>query len=205
MTKPVSDELSSSICQLNNVSEQEAIRIWEEFFPRLKRYAQAHIRNMSLRVFDEEDVALSALNSFFRCSAEGRFDDLDGDEEMWRLLVTITARKITAERRRQLAAKRGGGDVRGESAFLGVGDSQITAGLSQIMDASLMPQSADAILESCRELLDALPNEQLRSTALMRMEGYSNKEISADLECSVARTKQRVAQIKKLWSKYMAG
>ena len=69
------------------------------------------------------------------------------------------------------------------------------------MDKSLTPQSTDAIVEACRELLEALPNEQLRATALMRMEGYSNKEISADLECSVARTKQRVAQIKKLWSR----
>jgi len=197
----VSDELSSSICQLKNVSEQDAQRIWDEFFPRLKRFAQKKLRSMSQRVYDEEDVALSALNSFFRGCAEGRFKDLDGDEEMWRLLVTITARKITAQRRKQLAAKRGGGNVRGESAFMGVCDSRINQGLAQIMDKSLTPQSTDAIVEACRELLEALPNEQLRATALMRMEGYSNKEISADLECSVARTKQRVAQIKKLWSR----
>jgi DNA-directed RNA polymerase specialized sigma24 family protein len=196
---PTSDELSSSISQLKDVSEQDAQRIWDEFFPRLKRYAQKHIHNMSLRVFDEEDVALSALNSFFRGRAEGRFNELDGDEEMWRLLVTITARKITAQRRRQLAAKRGGGELRGESVFMGAGDSAIAPGLAQIMDKNQMPESASAIVESCRELLDALPNEQLRTTALMRMEGYSNKEISADLKCSVARTKQRVAQIKKYW------
>ena len=157
---------------------------------------------MSLRVFDEEDVALSALNSFFRGRAEGRFNDLAGDDEMWRLLVTIAARKITAQRRKQLAAKRGGGDVRGESVFIGVGDSAIAPGLAQIMDTSKMPESTDAIVESCRELLEALPNQQLRATALMRMEGYSNKDISAELECSVARTKQRIVQIKKLWCQH---
>ncbi len=196
---PTSDELSSSIRQLKNVSEEDAQRIWDDFFPRLKRYAQKHIHNMSLRVFDEEDVALSALNSFFRGRAEGRFNELDGDKEMWRLLVTITARKITAQRRKQLAAKRGGGEVRGESVFVGVGDSSINVGLAQIIDENRMPETAEEIAKACLSLMEILPNEQLRTTALMRMEGYSNKEISADLKCSVARTKQRVAQIKKYW------
>lgn len=194
-----SDELSISICQLNNVSELDAERIWNDFFPRLKRYAQKRIRNMATRVFDEEDVALSAINSFFRGHAAGRFDDLAGDDEMWRLLVTITARKVTAQRRKQLAAKRGGGEVRGESVFLAAGESELSDGLAQIMDENRMPESASEVAETCKDLLAVLPNEKLRETALLRMEGYTNKEISDQLKCSVARTKQRVAQIKDLW------
>jgi DNA-directed RNA polymerase specialized sigma24 family protein len=194
-----SDELSTSICQLKDVSELDAERIWHEFFPKLKRYAQKRIRDMATRTFDEEDVALSAINSFFRGHAAGRFDELAGDEELWRLLVTITARKVTAQRRKQLAAKRGGGNVRGESVFLAAGESELNVGLAQIMDENRMPESASEVAKTCKDLLAVLPNEKLRETALMRMEGYTNKEISEQLKCSVARTKQRVALIKELW------
>ena len=193
------DELSSSVCQIKKVSPQEAQQIWDEFFPRLKRFARQQLRAMSTRIFDEEDIALSALNSFFQGHKDGRFNELAGDDEMWRLLVTITARKITAQRRKDLAAKRGGGNVRGESAFMATGDETINIGLAQIMDENRMPESAVEIAKACQSLMEILPNEQLRTTALMRMEGYSNKEISDDLKCSVARTKQRVAQIKKYW------
>ena len=194
-----SDELSISICQLKDVSELDAERIWNEFFPRLKHFAQKRIRNMAQRAFDEEDIALSAINSFFRGHAAGQFEELPGDEEMWRLLVTITARKVTAQRRKQMAAKRGSGNVRGESVFQAAGDSDMNAGMAQIMDENRMPESATEIAETCKDLLAVLPNEKLRETALMRMEGYTNKEISKELKCSVARTKQRVAQIKELW------
>jgi DNA-directed RNA polymerase specialized sigma24 family protein len=191
-----SDELSTSICQLKDVSELDAERIWHEFFPKLKRYAQKRIRDMATRTFDEEDVALSAINSFFRGHAAGRFDELAGDEELWRLLVTITARKVTAKRRKQLAAKRGGGNVRGESVFLAAGESELNVGLAQIMDENRMPESASEVAKTCKDLLAVLPNEKLRETALMRMEGYTNKEISEKLkwQCCQNKTASRSDQ-----------
>ena len=40
---------------------------------------------------DEEDAALSAFVSFCTAAGEGRFPDLPDREELWRLLVVITA------------------------------------------------------------------------------------------------------------------
>ncbi len=195
------DELSESISQVLNVDLQDAERIWNEYFPRLMRFAQKRMGSIPRRSFDEEDIALSAMNSFFRGQQAGRFEQLQGDDDIWRLLVTITARKITAERRRATAQKRGGGAVRGESIFGGaLGEQSWCEGLAQIMDENQMPESASQIAKTCDALLSQLPDEKLKQTALLRMEGYSNQEISDKLGCSLARTKQRLARVKEIWS-----
>ena len=198
----MNDDLSISISVIRKVTPQEAEAIWSEYFPRLLRFAQKKLMNMPRRTFDEEDVALSAMHSFFKGQEAGRFNDLSGNDEIWRLLVTITARKVTAQRRKHLADKRGGGSVRGESVFAKVGhDDGIQDGLAQLMDENRMPESVEDVIGTCDELLLALKDDKLQQTAVMRMEGYTNKEISEQLGCSVARTKQRVARIKEIWGK----
>ena len=181
---------------------EEAEQIWAEFFPRMLRLAKAKLGGMQLRTFDEEDVALSAMNSFFRGKNEGRFERLDSRDEMWRLLATITARKVTAQRRRALSDKRGGGATRGESIFFNPSgtDLSMIAGLGNFSDERLLPETTDEILKNCEHLLVKLDDEKLRRTAIMRLEGYSNQEISDELGCSVARTKQRLQRIRELWS-----
>lgn len=197
MTEPADDELSSTLGELFQINPQRAEELWNEFFPRLIRLARKKLANISCRSFDEEDVALSAMKSFYR----GRFDQLDCKDEMWRLLATITVRKATAQRRRLTAAKRGGGDVRGESVFgrTAPDDNSLGFGIGAIVDERRMPETTDQILKTCEDLLAKLPDEKLRRSAIMRLEGYSNQEISDVMRCSVARTKQRIARIRELW------
>ena len=70
-----------------------AQRLWERYFRRLVGLARTKLRGAPRRAADEEDVALSAFVSFFRGAARGRFPRLEDREDLWRLLVVITARK----------------------------------------------------------------------------------------------------------------
>ena len=194
------DELAETICQLNRVSADEAERIWQKFFPRLMRFAKTRITHLRTGAFDEEDIALSAIKSFFRCMEAGKYQAIEGDDELWRLLVTITSRKITAQLRRQMAAKRANEHT--ESVFGdadGAHDS-FAPGLAQVMDKRNLPESTSAVINACEEMLGLLTNEMVKRTAIMRLEGYSNQEIAAELQCSVARVKQRVAKAKQVWN-----
>jgi hypothetical protein len=47
--------------------------IWERYFQRLAGFARTKLAAGVRRTADEEDVALSALNSFFKGSAKGRY------------------------------------------------------------------------------------------------------------------------------------
>ena len=49
-----------------------AERLWERFFPRLVGLARARLRGTARLAADEEDVALSALDSFCRRAGAGQ-------------------------------------------------------------------------------------------------------------------------------------
>src|SRR3984893_18595241 len=70
-----------------------AQQLWERYFRRLVGLARKKLQGASRRAADEEDVALSAFNSFFRCAEQGRFPNLVDRDSLWRLLVVLTARK----------------------------------------------------------------------------------------------------------------
>ncbi|HMO15583.1 MAG TPA: ECF-type sigma factor [Pirellulaceae bacterium] len=195
-------DLTLSICENLNVSEDEGQAIWNEFFPRLKRFARKKLEGMPLRSFDEEDIALSAMNSFFRGHNQGRFDQLANKDELWRLLVTITSRKVTSQRRRLMSEKRGRGGVHGESVFGKPNDFSTDAGqgIGGVAGPENLPESAEAMVVACEHLINVLPDEKHKQTALLRMEGFNNQEISDRLQCSLARTKQRIKNIKELWA-----
>ena len=61
------------------------------------------------RTYDGEDAALSAFHSLCRGVRAGRFEALHSGDELWSLLVVITARKIHGRARAERAIKRGGG------------------------------------------------------------------------------------------------
>src|SRR5207253_6336257 len=88
-------------------------RLWERYFRRLVGLARRKLQDTPRGAADEEDVALSAFDCFCRGAARGLFPQLADRDNLWRLLVTLTARKALQLTRRQPRPKRGGA-VRGE-------------------------------------------------------------------------------------------
>src|SRR4051812_37747280 len=86
--------------------DEPAQRLWGRYFDRLVHLARARLRAAPRGPADEEDVALSAFDSFCRGAAEGRFPRLGGRDDLWRLLVSITTRKAQAAARRERRLKR---------------------------------------------------------------------------------------------------
>ena len=86
----MSDDITGWIANAQNSDEQAAAAIWDAYFQKLVSYARTKLSAMPKRAVDEEDVVLSAMNSFFRGAQKGRFDPKDRDE-LWNLLATITA------------------------------------------------------------------------------------------------------------------
>ena len=76
--------------------------LWERYFARLVRLAQGRLRTWRRpgAAEDEEDAVLSAFDSFCRAATQGRFPRLDDRDDLWRLLVAITERKVIDQMRR---------------------------------------------------------------------------------------------------------
>jgi DNA-directed RNA polymerase specialized sigma24 family protein len=92
-----------------------AQRLWERYFADLVRLARARLRRAPRAAEDEEDVALSAFDSFCTAATQRRFPRLDDRDDLWRVLVTLTERKAADLRRRRRRQKRGGGRVAPEA------------------------------------------------------------------------------------------
>src|SRR6478672_7111014 len=88
--------------------------LWERYYRRLVALAREKLRSARRRAADEEDVVQSAFHSFFQGMARGRFPDLGDRDDLWRLLVVITARKALDQLAHENARRRGGCAIPGE-------------------------------------------------------------------------------------------
>lgn len=179
-----------------------AQELWQRYFARLAALARRKLGHANRRVADEEDVALSALDSFCRGAARGRFPDLKDRNNLWSLLVLITARKALDLQQQERRQKRGGGKVRGDSVFINVRDASSDAGgLDQFLGYEPSPALAAQITEECDRLLQALGDPDLRLVAQWKLEGYTNAEIARKLNCVTGTIERKLRVIRTVWSK----
>jgi DNA-directed RNA polymerase specialized sigma24 family protein len=192
--------ISRWISQLKRGDEAAAQKLWEGYFHRLVALARAKLRGVRRRAEDEEDAALSAFDSFCRGAEQGRFPQLNNRDELWRLLVLITARKACDLAQREGRLKRGGGQVRGDSALRdpAAGDGQ--PGWEEVAGAGPTPEFAAQAVEEYRRLLGQLGDDELRSIAVWKMEGHTNQEIADRLGCALPTVERRLRLIRKTWS-----
>src|SRR5262245_47235933 len=91
---------------LLRAGEQGAAQpLWELYWARLVSLARRKLGEVPRRVADEEDVALSAFDSFCRRAQLGCFPQLSDRDDLWQLLVVLTARKAARLRRDQARLK----------------------------------------------------------------------------------------------------
>jgi DNA-directed RNA polymerase specialized sigma24 family protein len=169
-----------------------ARELWERYFRRLVGLARQKLQNAARRVADEEDVALSAFDSFCRGAEAGRFPQLLDRDSLWRLLVVLTARKAAHLRRDQGRLKRGGGK--------GAGWSE-EADLEHLLSQEPTPELAAQVAEECRRLMQSLRDPELEAVALWKMEGYTVDEIGQRLGYAPRSVKRKLQLIRSLWEK----
>lgn len=184
--------------EIGRVDEAQE-QIWRRYFHRLAGLANVKLGETPRRTADEEDVAIAALHSFFGGVARGKYPSLKNRDDLWPLLAKITAHKALDQQRYVLAKKRGGGAVRGDSALAGAPDKPLT-----LVDDALPPDALVAISEECKRLLALLPDEQLRTIARRRLEGYKNAEIAKELGVIPRTVERRLQLIRSLWGKELA-
>jgi DNA-directed RNA polymerase specialized sigma24 family protein len=204
MTSREGGSITGWLGNLREGDQAAAQPLWEHYFSKLVTVARTRLRRMRRTTADqdEEDAALSAFNSFCAGAARGKFPQLADRDDIWRLLVVITARKAMAQANREGRQKRGGGRVVEEAMLFGHGleggDGSL-AGLERIAAQGPSPEFAAMMAEECRRLLDALDDDSLRQVALSRMEGYNNDEIAEQLGCARRTVARRLDLIRKTW------
>jgi DNA-directed RNA polymerase specialized sigma24 family protein len=186
--------ISRWLGQLRAGDPQAAAALWQRYFERLVGVARTRLQDAPRAAADEEDVALSAFDSLCRGLTEGRFPELLDRDSLWRLLVVLTARKA-AHLKRDAGRKKRGGLAPAVGANFD---------LEQLLDAGPSPAFAAEMLEESKRLLDLLGDAELRSVALWKMEGFSNEEVAARLDCGVRSVGRKLRVIRALWTEEAA-
>ncbi len=193
------DSVMMWIDGLKRKDETAAQELWERYFHRLVALAGKKLPGHVKRTFDEEDVALSAFHSLCQGVQKNRFPELEDRDNLWSLLVVITARKAMRRLRGNQAEKRGGGDVRGESIFGSIPQEE-NLGIENVIGNTPTPEFALQICEESDQLMDQLPDESFREIARLKLAGYSNEEIVTQTGLSRRTVGRRLSLIRQLWN-----
>jgi RNA polymerase sigma factor (sigma-70 family) len=178
--------------------EVAARLVWGRYFQELLALARNHLSARIRCREDEEDVLQSMYKSFCIRQRRGDFD-LANRDELWNLLVRITIRKArnTANRHRQ--DKR---DVRREDAAAAVDHSGADLPgtiLDQIDSDGPTPAEAALLNEALERRFQMLNDPGLRQIALWKLEGYTNPEIAAQLDCTLRTVERKLERIRAYW------
>jgi DNA-directed RNA polymerase specialized sigma24 family protein len=187
------------LTQLKAGERAAAQPLWENYFRRLLARARHKLAGIPRRAADEEDVALSAFDSFCRAAEQGRFPQLHDRHDLWQLLVVITDRKASNLVQAERCQKRGEGKVLDEAAL---GQSQGNASeppLAEVLSHEPSPEFAAELADEYCRLLDLLADPELQQVALAKMEGYSIDEIAEQLRVVPRTVKRRLHVIRLAW------
>ena len=198
------DSVSQWIDGLKAGDEAAAARLWQRYYRRLMGLARKKLGASPRRVADEDDVVLSAFQSFCQGAKEDRFPDLHDRDDLWHLIVRITERKAYDQLRDQTRKKRGSGLVAGESAFVDLQASSPGAGINEVAGPEPTPEFAAEMVEAVDRLFNQLADDELRQIALHKLEGYTNEEIARKIGRCLPTVKRRLRLIRTRWQREIA-
>lgn len=181
------NSVTTWITQLKEGDEQAAQQLWERYFRRLVQVARTKLGSLPRQVSDEEDVALSAFHSFCQAVEKERFPRLESREDLWQLLLMHTARKVVDQRRYQGRKKRGG-EV-----------AQFDVEMQEVIGTEPDPQFVLEVADQLEQLMNQLPETDLRQIAQLKLEGFTNEEIADELDYSESTVRRKTALIRRHW------
>ena len=176
---------------LNNGDEDAAEKLMNRYFVRLIELASARFDQGRFgRVYDAEDAALSAFKSLCAGAQRGQFA-IDMDRAgLWRLLAMITMRKVCDAVQWQKRAKRSNA-TETESPW----NTWVESAISREPTGPEVAQFQDEL----EHLLQMLDRFELRTVALLKLEGLANQEIADRLGRGLSTIERKLRTIRSIW------
>ena len=205
-----SGSITHLLGQLQLGQDDVVERLFHFYYDQLTRIAKKHIPMGRGRVSDEEDLASQVLFEFLVGSMKGDLPKIKSREDALRMLADRLKKRAITKQRDSSRLKRGGGGVRGESAFMFPGCDSGIAGIERTPGREPLPEQrliemegqeeiAKEILSLQSTLLECLVDDQLRSIASLYLTGLSKDEIMQRMGISRASFFRKMNSIKKHW------
>jgi DNA-directed RNA polymerase specialized sigma24 family protein len=198
------DPITIWIDELRQGDDQAGSKLWAHFFHRLREIARPKLRPRTRPVYDEDDAAQSAFHSVCAGIIAGRFPDLHDRQSLWRLMLVITAQKVSNRHRYDQQQRR---DVRrnlSDSIFANSED-EVVAAHHRLASREPTPEFAAEFVEVCERLFQSLEDSTLKEIATLKMEGYTDTEVADRLQCSRRTVQRRLVIVRRRWEELEVG
>jgi hypothetical protein len=197
---PHHDQPITAWLRLLEQGQPEAAQpLWEHFCNRLICLASKKLSDKLRRSYDEEDAALSAFHSMCRVISDGRQVDLANRDNLWRLLVIITERKIMGRFKHELRGKRDARRTLSEELF--AERFPESSGLNSLPGREPTPEFAVEFADMCGMLLDALGDDNLCQIVQLRLTNHDNCEIARRLGMTRRTVERKLLVIRARWDR----
>lgn len=178
------DTSAELLAQYRDGDERAAEELFRRYVTRLTYLARTRLTPKLATRVDPGDIVLSAYRSFFVGARNGRFA-LRRSGDLWRLLVTITLRKVYHQARRHRAASR---DLAAEQPLTAADLEQLSA------QRDPSPEEALAIADELQKCMAALDSYSRRVLEL-RLQDESLAAIAAETGRSERTVRRALAAI----------
>jgi len=175
---------------LEQGSNDAGRQLWNRYFHQMVVLARRKLGRTDGRIADEEDVAISAFDSFCAGLQQGRFPLMQDRDDLWGMLIVITLRKAIDTIQHDGRQKRGGGRTRGAN------DEQV---LQELLSREPLPETTATIEEELDRLLALLDDDHLRQLVLLKLEGHNNTESAELLGCARVTVQRMLKLIRQTW------
>jgi RNA polymerase sigma factor (sigma-70 family) len=180
-----SAELLNAVRRRDSAAEEA---LFARYVPQLQMLVRSRLSTKIARRVDGEDVVQSAMQSFFVRAADGEFS-VDQSGDLWRLLATITLRKLAKANETHRAAKRDAG-----REFV---SRSTEAEMDWLRSREPTPADATAAAEELFWLMRQIPGAN-RQALQLRMQGFELAEIAERLQCSERSVRRWLDEAREL-------
>jgi RNA polymerase sigma factor (sigma-70 family) len=184
------DSCADLVARWRTGDEQAAAALVQRYTSRLIALARSRLTRSVAHQVDAEDLVQSAYRSFFSKARQAPIE-LDQNGDLWQLLVTITLHKLQNQMKRATAQKRA---AQKEHSF---GSEDSLLGLRSLpLAEDPSPVEALALVELLEQVMRSLEPAERRMLE-MRLQGYTLKEVAAELQCSERTVRRAMSEIKE--------
>ncbi len=197
MSKDNSGSVTGWIEELKTKNPDAQQKIWDRFVTRLENYANRILQQQGCRTIEAEDIAsISFAKLFVRTPND--FRQLVNRNDLWKLLIVMTERRVIDEVRKEFSVKRGSRKTFLES------DSRATnkdAGLDLgevACDGNPTPDMEAIMSEELEYRLDSLGDNLLKTIAIYKMNDLRNQEIADRVGIGRRSVERKLTMIKQI-------
>ncbi len=187
----MADSSTALIDRWRDGDQQAAGDLYRRYVERLSGIVTAQMSQRFRSRLDADDVVQSVCRSFFRRVSEGQFQ-FDEDDDVWKLLVTISLNKLRNQIRRHSAAKR---DAAQETQRR---DNSLPDDFHlERLSATPSPVEAFIFSETIEKVSERL-DEKHALLLQLRLEGHSQQEIAEQLRTSDRTIRRMLESIRQV-------